>query len=61
MKNWQRTANFFLTWGLSQSYCPGLKLTLVPDLVPAPQAHSRVSTINFDILIFLGGDPINIP
>jgi hypothetical protein len=25
MKNCQRTAKFFLTWGLNQRYCPGLK------------------------------------
>jgi hypothetical protein len=23
LKNWQRTAKFFLTWGLDQRYCPG--------------------------------------
>ena len=33
----------------------------MPGWDSAPQAHSRVSNINFVILIFFLGDPINIP
>ena len=50
MKNYRRTAKFFATWGLSQRYCPCLLLTQVPSWDNAPQAHSRVSNINFDIV-----------
>jgi len=33
----------------------------VSGWVSATQGHSRVSNINFDIWIFFGGVPINIP
>jgi hypothetical protein len=49
MKNILKTAKFLTTWGLSQRYCPGLKLTLVPGWVFAPEAQSRVSNVNFYI------------
>jgi hypothetical protein len=51
MKNYLRTAKFFATRGLIQRYCPGLYLTYVPRWDNAPQAHSRMSNINFDIWI----------
>ena len=60
MKNILRTAKFLTTWGLSQRYCPGLSLTEVSGWVFAPQAHSRVSNINFDIWNFLG-EPYKYP
>jgi len=59
VKNYQRMAMFFANWGLSQRYCPGLKLTEMPRWDNAPQAHSRVSNINFDICI--GGRPYAYP
>jgi hypothetical protein len=49
MQNILRTAQFLTTWGFNQRYFPGLELTYVPGWVSAPQAHSRVSNINFDI------------
>jgi hypothetical protein len=60
MTTCQRTAKFFPTWDLSQRYCPTNKLTYVPGRDSAPQNHSRVSNINFDIWN-CWGDPINIP
>jgi hypothetical protein len=59
MEIWQRTAQFFLNWGLCQR---GFNWLWVPMWVSAPQTHSRVTHINFNILIFLlGGDSLNIP
>jgi hypothetical protein len=52
MKNILRTAKFLTTWGVNQGYCPGLWLTEVPGWVSAPQAHSRMSNIRFDICFF---------
>ena len=49
MKNILRTTKSLPTWGVDQRYCAGLYLTEVPEWVSAPQTHSRVSTINFDI------------
>jgi hypothetical protein len=51
MQNILRTAKFLTTWGLGQRYCPGLLLTEVPVWVSVPQAHSRVSNINFNICV----------
>jgi hypothetical protein len=62
MKNISRTAKFWPTWGFSQRHCLGLYLTEMPGWVSAPQAHSKVSNINFDIWIFFVQDvSINIP
>ena len=49
IKNILRTAKFLPTWGLSQMYLPGSLTDLSAGWVFAPQAHSRVSNINFDI------------
>jgi hypothetical protein len=49
MKNILRTAKFLTTWGYSQRHSLGVYLAEVPGWVFAPQAHSRVSNINFDI------------
>ena len=48
-KNILWTTKFLPTWGFNQRYWPGLYLTEVPGCVSAPQAHSRLSNINFDI------------
>ena len=52
----EATAKFLPTWGVSQKYFPG-PFTVLRCLggISAPQAHSRVSNINFDILIFFYG------
>ena len=61
MKNILRTAEFLSTWGFNRMYWPGLYMTEVPGWVSAPQAHSRVSNINFDIWIFFcGGGSLKI-
>jgi hypothetical protein len=52
MNNILRTAKFLPTWGFSQRHCLGLYLTEVPGWLSAPEAHSRVSNINFEIWIF---------
>jgi hypothetical protein len=44
-----RTAKFFPTRGFNQRYWSCLYLTEVSGCVFAPQAHSRLSNINFDI------------
>jgi hypothetical protein len=62
MNNILRTAKFLPTWGINQRYCPGFKPTEVPGWVSAPQVHSRVSNINFDIwIIFSGGGLYKYP
>jgi hypothetical protein len=62
MQNILRTAKFLHTWGVNQWYCPDLKQFEVPGWVSAPQFHSRVSNINFNIWIFFSiGVSINIP
>ena len=55
IKKCQRKTKFFPTLGLCQKYYPGLLLTYVPGWDYAPQVHSRVSTMNFDICNFLRG------
>ena len=56
MKNILRTAKFLPTWDVDQRYCPDFWLTAVPEWVFAPQAHGRVSNINFDNwILFCGG------
>ena len=55
IKNILRTAKFLPTWEFNQRYCLGLYQTEVSGWVSAPQAHSRVSTINFHIWIFFCG------
>ena len=60
MQNCQRTVKFYPIWGLSQRNCSGLQLTLVPGWDSAPHPLSRVSNVNFVILIFLGR-AMNIP
>jgi hypothetical protein len=49
MQNILRTAKFLPNWGVNQWYCPDLKQFEVPGWVSAPQVHSRVSNINFNI------------
>jgi hypothetical protein len=49
MKKILMTAKFLPTWSFNQRYWSGLYLTEVPVWVSTPQAHSRLSNINFDI------------
>ena len=42
------TVKILYTSGLCQWYSPGLYLNLVPEWDSTPQAHSRMSNINFD-------------
>ena len=44
------TVKLLPTWGLMQRNCSGLLLIQVPGCDSAPQAHNRVSNVNFDIV-----------
>ena len=56
IKNWQRTAKSFLTWGLNQNYCPGVNWrTCMGEFVHLkPASGCPIPTLIFEFFYWEG-------